>query len=134
MWRNMRLAASNVTLPLLVIYRYKLLKNPKKETQLFMSLPLNAAIPQCFGIVHSVCLHCASTVAATVLWFRKSLFFLVCFVLFVFLSFLSSLYIVLLVQLIGTVATVPKVFFFLNIYVSQYIYCYIDATNFIIFS
>ena len=93
MWRNMRLAASNVTLPLLVIYRYKLLKNPKKETQLFMSLPLNAAIPQCFGIVHSVCLHCASTVAATVLWFRKSLFFFGLFCAFCFFCLFFLLYI-----------------------------------------
>ena len=86
---------------------------------------------QCFGTVHSICLHCASTRAATVFWFHEFFFFLIVFLrlfcafFFFFLSFLSSLCTVLLIQLTGTVATVPKVFFFFNnIYVSWYIYCY----------
>ena len=41
MWRNVRAAVLNAMLRLLVIYRYRLLKNPKKEMQLVMSLPLN---------------------------------------------------------------------------------------------
>ena len=73
--------------------------------------------------------HCASrvlalcsTVAATMLWFRESFFSPHLFKPFVYST--------------STVATVPKVFFFflLNIDVSWHLYCYIDTTNFTIFS
>ena len=61
---------------------------------------------QCFGTVHSECLHCASTVAATVLWWDTSLFF-----------FFS----------------LPFVLFLKYIYKNPHIYCYTNTTNFTIF-
>ena len=79
--------------------------------------------------VATVLRHCASrvlalcsTVAATMLWFRESFFSPHLFKPFVYST--------------STVATVPKVFFFflLNIDVSWHLYCYIDTTNFTIFS
>ena len=49
---------------------------------------IKAAMPlQCFGTVHSVCLHCTSTVAATMLWFRLFFFFFCAFCFFVFSFF-----------------------------------------------
>ena len=73
---------------------------------------------QCFGTVQSVCLHCASTVAATVFFFGFVLWFWF-FCLF-FLIYIQCFWF--------------SFFFCLNIYVSWYIYCYTDAINFTIFS
>ena len=70
---------------------------------------IKARMPlQCFGTMHSECLHCASTVAATMLWWGTSPFFFL-----FFFSFFS----------------IPFVFFF-----AFYIYYCIDTTNFTIFS
>ena len=58
---------------------------------IYIYIYIKAAMPlQCFGIVHSLCLHCASIVVVTVFWFREPFFiylFLVLFGFFVFSFF-----------------------------------------------